>query len=135
MSDRNELGTALEAEGWNGWNDALDAIADRLRGASAELSQLITGALSEAEATRLRGKLQGVSLALDYARGMKRTAETLYRYTVPATYKCAHHTVGDVLTVRLKGEAEGNPGWFYVENVDDLDEFPVRLSELTAVER
>jgi hypothetical protein len=59
-------------------------------------------------------------------------AEQLYRYTVPETYYCDNHTPGDVLTVRLLGEDDGNPGWFRVETANG-DEFPATLDELRAL--
>lgn len=58
----------------DGWNDALDAIADRLLNAESQLRQMIADdvVINQSEDGRLRGKLQGVMLAHDYARGMKR---------------------------------------------------------------
>lgn len=57
----------------------------------------------------------------------------LYRFKVPSEYHCDHHTPGDVLTVRIAYPAYGNPGWFYVENIEDLDTFPVKMSELEEI--
>ena len=67
------IGGLIDLSEHKGWNDALDAIMDRLASADKELRQMVVdNVLNEREDERLRGKLQGVTLAYDYARGMRR---------------------------------------------------------------
>lgn len=57
------------------WNEALDDISNRLANAESELRHVIAAkgdTSDKADVYRLTGKLQGVRLALDYARGMRR---------------------------------------------------------------
>jgi len=56
-----------------GWNDALDELMDRLMNAEVELRKMIAEhpGTPQWDTERLSGKLQGVQLAYDYARGMK----------------------------------------------------------------
>ena len=56
-----------------GWNDALDELMDRLMNAEFELRKMVAEhpGTPQWDAERLSGKLQGVQLAYDYARGMK----------------------------------------------------------------
>lgn len=73
MSGQNESGAALETEGWNGWNDALDAMIDRLTSAAKALAERANESrLDPPEAKRLMSKREGVLLALDLARGLRR---------------------------------------------------------------
>lgn len=72
---RAKIQTALDNIG-DDWNDALDEIMDRLTAAEVELRKMIAAVdlnsiSGQCEDDRLRGKLQGVQLAYDYARGMK----------------------------------------------------------------
>lgn len=69
---RAKIQTALDNIG-DDWNDALDELMDRLMNAEVELRKMIAEhpGTPQWDAERLSGKLQGVQLAYDYARGMK----------------------------------------------------------------
>lgn len=57
-----------------GWNHALDSLIERLTKAGETLDEHAAsrgGGFNDADKHRLRGKAQGVRLALDYARGMR----------------------------------------------------------------
>ena len=59
----------------DGWNDAIEAIIERLTKADETLAEHIAfrnGGLNDADKIRLRGKIQGIRLAQDYLRGMGR---------------------------------------------------------------
>ncbi|ASD50865.1 hypothetical protein PBI_LUCKY2013_204 [Mycobacterium phage Lucky2013] len=58
----------------NGWNEALEALEDRLRSAEETLSEMAEQKrdVDGSDYDRLRGKRAGVLLALDFVRGMKR---------------------------------------------------------------
>lgn len=66
------------AEGYDdGWNEALDALIDRLNDANGTLTKMAVEKLErghESDHDRLRGKASGVRLALDYARTIRRNA-------------------------------------------------------------
>lgn len=65
-------GLTLETAYREGWTDALNELNDRLESAAGKLEEMAE-AKRESEGTdydRLRGKLAGVLLAIDYIRGM-----------------------------------------------------------------
>lgn len=72
MGGMTNIGGLMDLSEHKGWNDALDAMLNRLADAEQYLRQMIADVSTQAEDDRLRGKLQGVTLAYDYARGMKR---------------------------------------------------------------
>jgi hypothetical protein len=76
----SEYGRGRELGLVDGWNDALDAMIDRLGSAAESLDEMSNAKCSQpgkplpgmtGDYDRLRGKRSGVLLALDYARGMK----------------------------------------------------------------
>lgn len=54
-----------------------------------------------------------------------------HTYVVPVEYHCDNHVPGTTMHVCIVSTDTGTPGWVYVQNVDDLDEFPAALDELT----
>lgn len=70
----DELGAKLKAEGWNGWNDALDAVMGKLASYDETLRRLIASkgdTSDKAEMYRLTGELQGVRLGIEVARELR----------------------------------------------------------------